>query len=184
MASKFFATTFLPLRGVGLFGRLLDRRDRLLARHHPGQGEKASLQDGVGARSETKLRCDLRCIDHVKFQPLDDDLLLHFAWQLAPDLVRSEGAIEQQRGAFGSRRRACRILNRKSNLCTPMKLADFSKIRCMDRFRPEPQMRDRVGAGLLASRKQNNPAHTDRVRRPGFFVEFLLAPTVPSAPSP
>ena len=50
----------LALAAVGLPDRLLDLRDRLVARQHARDGEEAGLQDGVGAVPEPHLVGDLR----------------------------------------------------------------------------------------------------------------------------
>ena len=70
-----------------------------LARQHAGDGEEAGLQHGVGARPEPDLLGDLAGVDDEKAQLLVDDLLLHRARQMVPDLVGADAALEQEGGA-------------------------------------------------------------------------------------
>ncbi len=136
------------LAGIGLFRCFLDRRDRLVARHHARQREKAGLQDGVGARSETKRERDLGRIDDVQFELLDDDLFLHFARQHAPHLVRAIRAVEEQCAAFGG-------ASERVDLEQVVELVHADEARRLDEigrtngFRAEAQMGDRVGTGFL-----------------------------------
>src|SRR6266508_41867 len=128
---------------ISLFRRLLDRRNRLLAWHHAGQREKAGLQDGVGARSEPERERDLRGVDDVQLQLLDDDLLLHFARQLVPNFVRAERAVEEDRAALGG----CGEhvdLEQIVEFVHADEASRLDEIRRMNGFRTEPQMRDCV----------------------------------------
>src|SRR5262249_29710979 len=142
---KILLDHLLALAGIGLFRRLLDRRNRLVARHNAGEREEAGLQDGVGARSETQGERDLRRVDDVKIELLVDDLLLHLARQLVPDLVRAIRAVEEQ-GAFlgGAGERI--DLEQKIELVHANEVRRLEKIRRTNGLWTETQMGDREGA--------------------------------------
>ncbi len=61
---------------VGLCDRRFDPLDRLLARHDPGQGEKAGLEDDVRPSGEADLAGDPAGVDRVDVDVLGEDLLL------------------------------------------------------------------------------------------------------------
>ena len=86
---------------VGLRDRFLDAGDRLLGRQHTGDGEKARLQNGVGAPGEPRLPGEPAGVDGVDLEVLGQDLLLHRTGERVPDDVRRVAAVEQQGGARG-----------------------------------------------------------------------------------
>ena len=73
---------------VGLLDGVLDGGDGLFARQHAADGEEAGLHDGVDAAAHAGDLGHFVAIDDVELQLLGDDLLLHQARQLVPDLVR------------------------------------------------------------------------------------------------
>ena len=54
----------------------------------PEMREEAGLHDGVDAAAHARLAGHLVGVDHEEPEPLLDDLLLHLARQVVPDLVR------------------------------------------------------------------------------------------------
>ena len=65
---KVLLDDLLALSRVRAFGLALDGLDRRVARHDPGEREKARLQDGVDPRSETKAGGHLRGVNHVDLE--------------------------------------------------------------------------------------------------------------------
>jgi hypothetical protein len=133
---------------VRFFRRALDRLDGLVARHHARQREEAGLQDRVHAGAQAEARRHAGRIDDVELEFLFDDLLLHVPRDLVPDVVGPVGAVDEHRGA----RRGCRErveLVEKIELVDADEVRRLQQIRRADRPRAEPQVRDRVGAGLL-----------------------------------
>ena len=101
----------LAALAVGLLDGVLDLLDGLFARQHAADGEEAGLHDGVDAGAHAGLLGHLVAVDDVELQFLLDDLLLHRARQLVPDLVAAVRAVEQEGGArcrHSSARRASR----------------------------------------------------------------------------
>ena len=88
-----------PALAVGLLDRLLDVVDRFVARQHAGDREEAGLHDGVDARAHAGALGEVVGVDGEEAELLLDDLLLHLARQLVPDLVGGERRIQQERGA-------------------------------------------------------------------------------------
>ena len=86
---------------VGLLDRLLDLRDRLLARQHAGDGEEAGLHDGVDAPAHARPLGQLEGVDGEEADLLLDHLLLHLARQVVPHRVRGVRRVEQEDRARG-----------------------------------------------------------------------------------
>ena len=84
---------------VGLGDRVLDPRDRILARQHAGDGEEARLQHDVDPARQARLAGDPAGVDDVEIDALGEDLLLDRARQRVPDLVGRVPAVDQQRCA-------------------------------------------------------------------------------------
>ena len=76
--------------------------DSSVARQHPGNGKKASLQHGIDAGAETDFAGDLGCVNDKKTQPLVDDLLLHRARQPVPHAIGGERAVQQEHCTWSS----------------------------------------------------------------------------------
>jgi hypothetical protein len=76
--------------------------DRLVARQQARDREEAGLQDGIGSRAKPGITRDLRGVDDVEAQMLVDDRLLYRARQTIPDLVLSEGTVQQEDSAIRS----------------------------------------------------------------------------------
>ena len=113
----------LALLAVGLLDRLLDLGDGLLARQHAGDGEEAGLHDRVDAPAHAGVLGDLVGVDHVELQLLVDDLLLHLARQVVPDLVRAVRGVQQEHRARLRRTRARRTSRGSSNWWQATKFA-------------------------------------------------------------
>jgi len=65
----------LPATTVGVADRLVDRRDRIVERHHVGQREVARLHHRVDPSRHLEIRSDPRRIDGVDTKALVDDRL-------------------------------------------------------------------------------------------------------------
>ena len=89
----------LALLAVGLLDRLLDLRDRLLARQHAGDREEAVCMIVLMRPPMPVSLGHLQGVDHVELQLLLDELLLHLARQVVPDLVRAVRGVEQEDAA-------------------------------------------------------------------------------------
>ena len=133
---------------VGLGDRRLDPLDRLLARHHAGDGEEAGLQDDVDPSGEADLAGDPAGVDHVQVDVLGEDLLLDRAGQRIPHLVRRARAVEQQRRAV---RRPAEHVGpvEQPELVAADEARLLHEVGRPDRLRPEAQVRDRLRARLL-----------------------------------
>ena len=87
-------------------------------------------------------------VDDEEAQLLVDDLLLHRARQLVPDLVGAVGAVEQERGP--RRRQPQHVLPlQKARTGGRRRSWPSDQIGRVDRPRPEAQMRDRLRAGFV-----------------------------------
>ena len=73
---------------IRLGDRCLDPVDRLLARQHVGDGEEAGLQDDVDPSGDPYLTGDPPGVDRIHVDLLGEDLLLDWAGQRIPHLVR------------------------------------------------------------------------------------------------
>ena len=181
--AKFLRTTSLALVAVALLDRVLDAGDRLLARQHAGDREEAGLQHGVDAAAEPHLARDLGRVDDEEAQLLVDDLLLHRARQMVPDLVRAVGAVEQEGGARRGQPQhvdaaeEARTGGRRRSWPTRSGRARGSAAGRSAGARPSARR-------TCASRRRSSPARTAPASSAMILTLFLLAPTVPSAPRP
>ncbi len=145
---------------VGLDDRLFDLADGLFARQHAGDGEEARLHDRVDARAHARLAGDRVGVDHVELQLLVDDLLLHGARQVIPDLVRAVGRVQQERASGNG----------------PLEHVDPLQERPLvtgDEVRPGDEVRaaERLGA-------EAKVADCDRARLLGVIDEIALRPVL------
>ena len=88
--------------GVGVLDRLLDPRDGLVARQHPGEREEAGLEHRVRAAGQPRLARDARGVDREHLDAPGQHLLLHGERQRVPDLLRW---VAGSRGGGSPRRR-------------------------------------------------------------------------------
>jgi hypothetical protein len=135
-------------RAVGLFDRLLDMRDRLVARQHAGDREEAGLHDGIDPPSHPRLARHLIGVDHGEAQPLLYDLLLDLARQVAPDRLRTVRRVEQEDRA-GHRRLQHVEAVEEIEVMAGHEACPADQIGRTDRPRPEAQVRDGHRAGLF-----------------------------------
>ena len=98
-AGKIFPHDFLALFPVSVTNGFADGLDRLVARQHLGDREETGLQDGVHARTHACVTRHLVGIDHKESGLLGNQLRLHFAGQMLPHFVFTEGAVEQEDAA-------------------------------------------------------------------------------------
>lgn len=133
---------FAALR-VGLVDGPFDLIDRFLAGEHVDQGEEAGLHDGVDPASQSGFAGDAVAVYDVELQLLRDDLFLHFAGQVIPDLVRSVGTVQQKRRA-GGRDRQHIPRGDELELMAPDEVRPPDEVRRLDRFAAESQVRDRL----------------------------------------
>ena len=139
---KVFLNDGIAALSVGFLNGALDGGDRFLARQHAADGEEAGLHDGVDAAAHSRLPRDRISVDHVKFQFLFQNLLLHFARQMVPDLIGGEGRIQQERCARFGRAEDVRALHERK-LVAGDKAGSSDQIGGFDRLGAEAQMRDR-----------------------------------------
>ena len=133
---------------VGLLDGVLDGGDGLFARQDAGDGEEAGLHDGVDAAAHAGDLGDLVAVDDVELQLLGDDLVLHGARQLVPDLVGIEGAVEQEGGAgFGELQHVDAFQEGELVAGHEIRLGD--EVAGADRLGAEAQVGGGDGAGLL-----------------------------------
>ena len=102
------------------------------------------------------------------------------SFQTSSDRIR---AVDEHRGARRRRRQRIELVE-EVELVDADEVRRLQQVRRADRPRAEAQVRDRVGARTSSSRRRSSPAHGGRSPQARIFVEFLFAPTVPSAPRP
>jgi len=119
--------------------------DCFVARQDARDGEEAGLHDRVDAPSHAGLARDLVGVDHEQTQPLIDELLLHLARQLIPDLARRVGRVQQNDRSRGGVLEDV-VAVEKAELVAGDEAGPPDEVRGADRARPEAQMRDRDGA--------------------------------------
>ena len=133
---------------VGLDDRVLDRRDRILHRHHVGEREEAGLQHGVHPRPEAGILRDPVAVDDEQPQPSFNDVASRLFRQVLPDLVGAERAVQQERRA--GRRDLEHVDALESlELVARDEARPADQVAGSDRLGPEAQVRDRDRAGLL-----------------------------------
>src|ERR1700733_5431180 len=81
----------LTLAAVAFADRLLDMRDRLLARQHARDGEETGLQHRVGAATQPDVLRYAGGIDDEQPQSEPNDFHLHRARKMIPDFVWTVG---------------------------------------------------------------------------------------------
>jgi hypothetical protein len=145
---KVLPDDLFALLRVRFFGRALDRFDGLVAGHHARQREETRLQDGVHAGAQAEAGRHARCIDDVELELFFDDLLLRFPRYLVPDGVGRVRAVDEHRGALRGGRQRVELVE-EVELVDADEVRRLQQIRRADRPRAEPQVRDRVRAGLL-----------------------------------
>ena len=77
----------IALLGIGLLNRVLDFRNRLLARQNVGNREEARLHDGIDTLTHTGFARHFHRVDGVELELLVNNLLLHLVSQVIPDFV-------------------------------------------------------------------------------------------------
>src|SRR5205823_1482880 len=92
----------LTTLAIGLLDALFDLSNRLLLRQNAADGEETGLHHGVDASTHPNTAGYLVGVNYVEMQPFVENLLLHFRWQMIPDLFRFIDAIEQEDTARGS----------------------------------------------------------------------------------
>ena len=134
---------FLPYDGLDLG---LDFADGLVRRNDVGQLEEAGLHHRVDADAQFGLAGHLVGVDHVELQLLVDDLLLHFAGQVVPDLVRAVGAVQEERRPRQGHREHVDPLG-ELELVAGHEVRLVDEVRALDRPRAEADVRggDRTG---------------------------------------
>src|SRR5215471_11242426 len=90
------AHDFWPAFAVSLLDRLLDVRDRFLARQNARDAEEARLHNRIDASAHPDLLREGVSVDGIETDALIDHLLLHLARQTIPDLRRVSGCIQQK----------------------------------------------------------------------------------------
>ena len=133
---------------VGLGDRILDPRDRLVARQHAGDREEAGLQHDIDPAREARVAGDPAGVDHVDVDALGEDLLLDRARQRVPDLVGRVPAVEQQRRAGRCPAEHVDLVE-QPELVAADEARVLHEVRRPDRPRPEAQVRHGLRARLL-----------------------------------
>ena len=127
---------------------MLDRRDRFFLRQHTRNGKEAGLHDGIDAAAHAGFLGNRVAVDHIKFQLLIDDLLLHLARQLIPDPIGRERAVQQERRALI---RVAQHVNafQERELVASHEVRARDEIARFERFWTEAQVRGRNRTRLL-----------------------------------
>ena len=146
--SEILADHVVALRLVAGDDRLLDARDRLLARQHAGDREEARLQHGVDPSAQAGVARDLGGVDHVKAELPVQDLLLHRARQPVPYRFGSMRRVEQEGPTLDGEAQHVDPVQ-DGRLMTGDELGRLQQIRRADRSRPEAQVRDGLRARLV-----------------------------------
>jgi len=126
----------LPFAAVRLVDRPLDMGDRVIQGQDVGEREEAGLQDGVDASAQSQFAGCQRRVDHVEFEFLVDDLLLHRARQAVEHLVRAIRRVKQKCGA---RRRHPQDIQtfQELELVAGHEVGPRNQIGCTDRLATE-----------------------------------------------
>ena len=138
----------LALVLICLLDEALDLGDGDVRRQDMREMEEAGLQNRVESRTESDAQGDCRCVDDEEAQLLVDDLLLHRSGQLRPDFFRPIGAVQKE-GRARARRSQNVALEQEAELVAGDKTGVADQIGRGDRLGAEPQMRRRLGAGLV-----------------------------------
>ena len=133
---------------VGLLDRLLDVRDRLLARQDAGDAEEAGLHDGVDAAAHPHLLGQRVGVDREEADLLLDHLLLQLAGQAIPDRVRGAGRVQQEDRARSGVLEHVDLVH-ELELMAGHEARAVHQVGGADGARARAQVRDRDRAGLL-----------------------------------
>ena len=123
-------------------------RDGLVVGQDVGQGEEAGLHDGVDALTHAGGLGHLAGVDGIDLQLLVDDVLLHRARQLVPQLFSREGGVQQEGGAGGGIIQHV-VLFQEDEVVAGDEFGVADQIGRLDRMRAEAQMADGHRARLL-----------------------------------
>ena len=133
---------------VGLLDRLLDERRGLAGRQRAGELEEAGLHHGVDAVAQARFVGDGVGVDDPELEVLVDQLLLHVARQVVPDLVCRVGAVQQEGGALAGEVEHLHALE-QAELVAGQKVGLGDEIGGADLLGTEAQVRDRHRTALL-----------------------------------
>ena len=98
-----FLDNFFALLAIGVTNRLANSFNCLVTRQYLGNGKEADLHDRVHATAHARIASDFVGVDDVELGFLGNELLLHDAGQVVPDLFRTEGTVEQESAARDER---------------------------------------------------------------------------------
>ena len=128
--------------------RGLDGGDRLVLRKDAREREVAGLEHCVDSARQARVASDPAGVDHVEAQALVDDLGLHLDRDPAPDLVRPEGAVEQERPAIGRTAQDIHLFE-EAELVAADEAGLLDQVRRVDRAGTEPEVGDGHRSRLL-----------------------------------
>ena len=138
----------LTALAVSLLDSVLDGGNGFLARQHSADGEETRLHDGVDAAAHAGLLGHIVTVDDVKLELLVDDLLLHQARQVVPNLVGAERAVQQEGGAVLRGSQHVDALE-EGELVAGHETGLGDEVTGAQRAGPEAQVGGGDGAGLL-----------------------------------
>ena len=126
----------------------LDGVDGLARRDDAGDGEETRLEDGIDPSPQTHVTGDAVGVDHPQVEVLVDDLALDARGQVAPHLVRSVRAVDEEGGAV--RRLLEHVdLVEEAPLMARHEVGLFDQVGRIDGFGGEAQVGHGLRAGLL-----------------------------------
>ena len=138
----------LPLGAVGVADRGPDPLDRLRARQHTADGEKAHLHHRVDMGAHASLAGHPVGIDHPDVELFGANRGPQRRRQPPPALGAVEGTVEQQRAALHQASGELEAID-EIPLMAGHQRGTLHQVGGTDRPRPEAQMRHRHRAGLL-----------------------------------
>jgi hypothetical protein len=172
----------LALFGVGGLRRFLHVFHRLLDGDDFGQVEEGGLEDHVGPVAKTQFVGNPVGVDDIELDVIFGDVLFHSSWAgFAPALLRSSRSSKGRCLPFPVQENA--VLAEKVLVVAGDEAGGFHQVGGADRRGAKPQVGLGDAKGLLGVVfKICLGVHV--VDSLIILMEFLLAPTVPSEPSP
>ncbi len=131
----------LPALAIGLFDGVFDLSNGRFARENAADGKESRLHDRIHTTAHAGLFGNFIAVDHIEFQFLFDDVLLHFDRQVIPDFLGSVQAVEQEDGALFCILEHIHALEERELMTgNEIGLIELDEIRRADGLRPETQV--------------------------------------------
>src|SRR5208282_4610362 len=106
-----------------------------------GDSKEAHLQNSVHAAAHAGVARHFVGVDHVKLRAFGNELLLNRAWEMVPNLILTERAVEQERSA-GNQGAKHVVALEKNPLVASDEIGLRNQITGSNGLRPEAQVRN------------------------------------------